>query len=262
MAKKLRSWMQAHVRDAIEAELRSDQLDSFYGTARNIAWRLRSTLRKLLGDERQAHEHAAFLAKVHDDDVDLDVVDSLIEAIGPHAEDDEDPFRLAKGHRAHAVRAVIRALGLRFGRSPRLSLPRTAETLFEQALRSARGGTLIEALVPFLESAGHLEVGRVVRGHGARFARHFEGSLPKDLEPEHALWLFASELDIELTGPRPPPRLDPAQARPYAAGARFDRGQVVSHPRFGLGKVESVTDSLVEIRFSDDSTRRLAHGRG
>jgi hypothetical protein len=48
---------------------------------------------------------------------------------------------------------------------------------------------------------------------------------------------------------------------PYAMSARFTRGQLLSHPKFGKGVVVAVDATNVQILFQD-GTKKLGHGVG
>ncbi|WP_394826999.1 hypothetical protein [Pendulispora albinea] len=58
----------------------------------------------------------------------------------------------------------------------------------------------------------------------------------------------------ELTGNKPDDAFTP-----YALTSRFDKGQLVTHPKFGKGVVTFVEANRVEILFQD-GTKKLGHG--
>ena len=66
------------------------------------------------------------------------------------------------------------------------------------------------------------------------------------------------------------PTVDPAEwnagravAETYSMRARYSHSQWLSHPKFGIGRVEDVTpEGAIVVLFEDGSLKKLAHGRG
>lgn len=45
---------------------------------------------------------------------------------------------------------------------------------------------------------------------------------------------------------------------PYAMSTKYDRGALISHPKFGKGIVSSVEDRRIEVLF-EDGAKKLGH---
>jgi hypothetical protein len=58
-------------------------------------------------------------------------------------------------------------------------------------------------------------------------------------------------------------RPDPlAAARPYAPREHYDKGETVSHPKYGRGRVTDVRGDRIDVKFTDGTVRTFLHEQG
>ncbi len=266
VGKVLPGWMKPLVEDAIAAELSPETTETAFGVARTIAWSLEALLVALLGGRRVAVEAAPFIEKVSVSpnlvDVEDSLVEVLIEAICPYGDQQyiDEVFVLERGKKRAATRAVIDALQLRFGKARPLSLPKSSEPAFAEALRERRPDeAMLVALIRTLERAGFSEAAQTLNHHGRRFATYFEKRYRSGTDAMGLMYSLSSVLPITLTGDRLPPQESDTSIRPYSPAAVFVRNELLRHPKFGVGRVEDIGSLSVLVRFSDNATRRLTH---
>jgi hypothetical protein len=63
-----------------------------------------------------------------------------------------------------------------------------------------------------------------------------------------------------VRAPRAPRETAPTgPPKPFSVSARFEKGDVIEHAKYGLGRVTEVRGDRVDVKFTDGETRTFKH---